>query len=110
MGQDIKDKKRDKRVRDGDPTWRGRSFQTAGNPLPGRSVGSFGVSEGNITQGRGGNTQSRCLTATVNRGAAQMLASATSERRLGREAWVASSALGVRARPECPEDNLRKLM
>ena len=39
-----------------------------------------------------------------------MLTSTTSEWRLDREAWVASSVLGVRTRPECPEDNLRKLM
>ena len=50
--QNIKDKKRDKRVRDGDPSQAGSregGFQTPGNPLTGRSVGSFGISEGNIT-------------------------------------------------------------
>ena len=47
---------------------------------------------------------------TPSREVAQMLASTTSEWRLDREAWVASSVLGVRTRPECPEDNLRKLM
>ena len=36
-----------------------------------------------------------------------MLASATSKRRLNREAWAA--LLRVRTRPECPEDNLREL-
>ena len=51
IGQNIKDKKRDKRVRDRDPTRGGslRSFQTPGDPLTGRCVGSFGISEGNIT-------------------------------------------------------------
>ena len=29
---------------------------------------------------------------------------------LDREAWVASSILRVRTRPECPVDNLRELM
>ena len=45
IGQNIKDKKRDKRVRDGDPSQEGRlnsgSFQTTGNPLTGGSGGSF---------------------------------------------------------------------
>ena len=36
-----------------------------------------------------------------------MLASATSKRKLNREAWAA--LLRVRTRPECPEDNLREL-
>ena len=51
VGQNIKGKKRDKRGRDGDPSWGGslRSFQTPGDPLTGGSVGSFGISEGNIT-------------------------------------------------------------
>ena len=39
--------------------------------------------------------------------AAQMLASATSKRGLGREPQAA--LLRVRTRPECPEGNLREL-
>ena len=39
--------------------------------------------------------------------AAQMLASATSKRGLGREARAA--LLKVRTRPECPEGNVREL-
>ena len=39
--------------------------------------------------------------------AAQMPAPATRKRGLGREAWAA--LLRVRAGPECPEGNLRKL-
>ena len=39
--------------------------------------------------------------------AAQMPASTTSKRELGREAWAA--LLRVRTRPECPEGNLREL-
>ena len=39
--------------------------------------------------------------------AAQMPASATSKRGLGREAWAA--LLRVRTRPECPEGNPREL-
>ena len=55
VGQNIKDKKGDKRARDGDPSWedslnRG-SFQSPGNPRAGRSEGSFQISEGNLTGG-----------------------------------------------------------
>ena len=39
--------------------------------------------------------------------AAQMPASTTSKRELGREAWAA--LLRVRTRPECPKGNLREL-
>ena len=52
--QNIKDKKRDKRVRDGDPSQEGSlnrgSLQTPGNPLTGGSAGSFRISEGNLTR------------------------------------------------------------
>ena len=48
-----------------------------------------------------------CLTATPTREAAQMLASATSKRRLDREAQAA--LLRVRTGPECPEGNLKEL-
>ena len=49
----MKDKKRDKRGRDGDPSWEGslkkeRSFQIPGNTLNGEAVESLGTSEGNI--------------------------------------------------------------
>ena len=52
--QNIRERKKDKRIRDGDLSlgrklWRRRNFQTVGNPLTGGSVGSFGNSEGNIT-------------------------------------------------------------
>ena len=53
VGQNIKDNKRDKRARDGDPSQeeslnRG-SFQSPGNPLTGGSGGSFQILEGNLT-------------------------------------------------------------
>ena len=58
VGQNMKDKKRDKRARDRDPSREGSlnrgSFQTPGNPLTSWSVGSCGISEGNITR-RGKN-------------------------------------------------------
>ena len=45
--------------------------------------------------------------ATPSGEVTQMLASATSKRKLNREAWAA--LLRVRTRPECPEGNLREL-
>ena len=52
--KNIKDKKREKRGRDGDTSWERRlkkeSFQTAENTLTGESVASLGTSEGNITR------------------------------------------------------------
>ena len=54
VGKKIKDRKRDKKGRDGDRSQVGslkkeRSFQTPGNTLTGESVASLGTSEGNIT-------------------------------------------------------------
>ena len=54
VGQTIKDKKRDKRGRDGDSSQEGslkkeRIYQTPGNTLTSGSVASLGISEGNIT-------------------------------------------------------------
>ena len=53
VGQNIKDKKRDKRARDGDPSWEGSlnrgSFQSPGNPRTSGSGGSFRILEGNLT-------------------------------------------------------------
>ena len=53
VGKNIKDKKRDKRGRDRDPSWEGslkkeRSFQTRGNTLTGESVMSLGISDGKM--------------------------------------------------------------
>ena len=53
VGRNIKDKKGDKRARDGDPSREGSlnrgSFQSPGNPRAGWSGGSFQISEGNLT-------------------------------------------------------------
>ena len=51
----MKDKKRDKRGRDGAPSQEGslkkeRSFQTPGSTLTAESVVSLGTREGNITE------------------------------------------------------------
>ena len=78
-------------------------------------MGSFGISEGNITRRekrkkeKKKTLQMTCLTATANREVAQTLMSSISERGLDREAWAASSVLRVRTGSECPEDNLREL-
>ena len=53
VGQNIKDKKGDKRARGRDPSREGSlnrgSFQLLGNPRAGGSEGSFRISEGNLT-------------------------------------------------------------
>ena len=76
-------------------------------------MGSFGISEGNITGRKQTNkqkqTQNTRLTVTVSEEVVQRLTSATSEQGLDREARPAQSMLRVRTRPECPEDNLREL-
>ena len=74
------------------------------------SVGSFEISEGNIT-GRGKkNPQNMRLTTTASGEVAQTLMSSSSKWALGRGTWAASLVLRVRAGPECPEDNLKELM
>ena len=68
-------------------------------------------SEGNVTgRKKKKNTQNMHLTTTTSGEAAQTLVSASSEWRLGREAWAAALILRMRTGLECPEDNLRKLM
>ena len=53
VGQNIKDKKGDKRARDGDPSQEGSlnrgSVPSPGNPRAGGSGGSFQISEGSLT-------------------------------------------------------------
>ena len=70
-------------------------------------MGSFGISEGNITgRKKKKNPQIMCLTTTPSREVGHMLASATSKQGLNRE--VQATLLRVRTGPECPEDNLRE--
>ena len=87
VGQNIKDKKRDKRIRDENQyqggifqTLERRSFQTPENSLNSGSVGSFGISEGNIIgrKKQTKNPQFTCLTTTPRGEIAQMIASASS--------------------------------
>ena len=104
VGQNIKDKKRDKRIRNGDQSLGGsqrrRSFQTAGNLPTSGSVGSLGVSEGDITgrkkEKKKKNPQNTRLTATPSGEVAQTLTSTSREQGLTREARAASLVLRVR--------------
>ena len=56
----MKDKKRDNRARDGDPSRVGRlnrgSFQTPGNPLTRETGGSFQISVGQPNRGKRNKT------------------------------------------------------
>ena len=68
-------------------------FPHSRKPLTGRSVGSFGISEGNITRRKKQNkTHNMLLTTIASREVAQMLASATSKWGLDRE--VRAACLG----------------
>ena len=69
-------------------------------------MGSFGISNGNTTgrKKKERKPQITHLTTTPSGEVAQELASATSKQ----EAQAA--LLRVRTGPECPEDNLRKLI
>ena len=70
------------------------------------SVGSFGISEGNITgkqqQQQQQQQQDMRLSTTTSGETAQTIKSASSEWELDREAWAASLILSVRTRLECP--------
>ena len=71
-------------------------------------MGSFGISEGNITRRKKkDNPQNMRLTATPNGEVAQTLVPASSE---GAEQGGVGCMLRVRTGPEYPEDNLRELM
>ena len=75
-------------------------------------MGSFGISEGNITGRREKththtHTQITHLTITPSREVVQTLTSVTSKQGLNRE--VQAALLRVRTWTECPEDNLREL-
>ena len=91
-----------------------RSFHTVGNPPTGRSVGSFGISEGNIA-GRGKRKKEKKNKPTEympNHNSQQK----SSPRHLhpppasGAEQRGEGCMLRVRTGPECPGDNLRELM
>ena len=92
VGKNIKDKKRDKRGRDGAPSQDGslkkdRSFQKSGKTLTAKSVESLGTIEGNITRKKSKQIikthRFTCPTVTPSREAVQMPVSATSKWGLG---------------------------
>ena len=62
-------------------------------------MGSFRISEGNITGGKNPPPNTH-LTATASKEVAQTLTSSTSEQGLDREVWVVSLVLRVRTGPE----------
>ena len=82
------------------------NFQTAGNPLTDGCVGSFGISEGNITGRENTHTHNGHLSTTASGEVAQTLAFTTSQQGLNRDVGC---MLRVRMGTECPEDNLREL-
>ena len=100
--------------------WRRRSFQQKkfltetevsgrGNPLTDRSVGSFGISEGNIT----GRKKKQYPRENAPKHNSQRKSSPDA---LIHQQWAGAGQGGtgcmlrVRTRPECPEDNLSELM
>ena len=86
VGQNIKDKNKDKEFRDqrrsilGRELWRRTSFHIIGNPLTGGLVGRLGISKGNIAR------KKKSLTNITSGEIAQKLMSASSKWGLGREA------------------------
>ena len=109
----MKDKKRDNRARDGDPSWLGRlnrgSFQTPGNPLTRESGGSFQISVGqpNWEEKEIKPTDYMSKKKTPSIKVPQTISSATSKWGLNGEERAA--LLRVRTRPECPDGNQREL-
>ena len=72
-------------------------------------MGSFGISESNIT-GEKKKQHRTHPTATTRRYAAQTVATTSSKWGLDTQAWAASLVLMVGTGLECPDDNLRALM
>ena len=100
VGQNIKDIKRDKRVKEcrpipGRELWRRRSFQTPEHLLTSRSVWSFGNSEDNITtkgeNNNNNNPQNTHLTTTPSGEIAQMFRQPTESR-----SWTGRRGLHAR--------------
>ena len=85
-----------------------RSFQTAGNPLTCRSVGSFGISEVNIT----GRKKAKPTEYFPNRNSQRRSSPdvRVHQQRAGAGQGGSGCRLRVKTGPECPEDNLRELM
>ena len=73
----------------GRESWKKRSFQTAGNPLTSRSVGSFGILEGNITGRKKKKTKTTEYVPNHNSEWRSSLDACISYQQTGnREAWA----------------------
>ena len=88
-------------------SWRRRSFQTPRNPLTRGSVGSFGISEGNIT-GRGKKKKTEYMPNRNSQGRSSPDARICHQQ-AGTEQGGVGCMLRIKIQPECPEDNLREL-
>ena len=114
----YKRQKRDKRVRDRDPSQGGSckggevsKHQETILPLTGGSVGSFGISEGNIT-GRGKKKKKQTTTEYMPNHSSQWRNSPDTRichQWAGAEQGGKGCVLRERTGHECPEDNLREL-
>ena len=93
IGQNIKEKKRDKSVRDGHPPGEGfmeQKFPSTGKPSHWWVCGEFwNLREQHNWEGKKKNPQSTVLTTTPSRKVAQTFVSVISECGLNREARVA---------------------
>ena len=108
IGQNIKDKKRDKRVRDethpGEGVVKEEKFPNSRKPFHWWVCGEFWNLRGKHNQEgkKKQTTQNRCLTTTPSGEVTQTLMSAAGQRGSG-------CMLRVRTGPECPENNMREL-
>ena len=73
----------------GDGVVKEEKFPHSRKPLTGGSVGSFGISEGNITGRKKKKSHRVCTQPQLQQTSAQALASVTSKQWLDREAWTA---------------------
>ena len=93
IGQNIKNKKRDKRVRNGDHPRKGvmteEKFPNTRKPSHSWVCGEFWNLRVQHNWEKKKKKKNTCLTATPRGEVAQTLASATSKQGLNREAWVA---------------------
>ena len=83
-----------------------RSFQTAGSPLTSGSLGSFGISEGNIT---GRKKKKKKELPNCNSQQRSIPDALFHYQQAGAEQGGEGCVLRVRTGPGCPEDNLREL-
>ena len=80
------------------------------NPLTGRSVGNFGISEGNIT-GKKNKRNKKSTDYMPNRNSQQRNSpdAYVHHQQVRAEEGGAGCMLRVRTGPECPEGNLREV-